>query len=209
VPENAPLDAHAAIILHQHEFLGYSPLWRFLDGGVTQTNFRNVFGVPENPPLDVHAAIILHQHDFVGHGPLWRFLVGGVTQIFFCFLVLHYLIEHIPKFQDHCMSPKQNCMCVLFQNANSTLSASISHTTTLVHFLHIFSDTDTLSTHPERHIFVFGDGPKNGLTGPPPLCCKNCRLMPSDRMAQALSHSDNFWLCSQNLSGRWKYRRVE
>ena len=67
---------------------------------------------------------------------------------------------------------KQNCLCVCamshlelweFQNANSTLSASISHTTTVVHFLHIFLDTDTLSTHPERHIFVFGDRPKNGL----------------------------------------------
>ena len=47
-----------------------------------------------------------------------------------------------------------------FQNVNYTLSTSISHTTTLVHFLRIFSDTDTLSTHPDRLIFIFGDRAK-------------------------------------------------
>ena len=55
---------------------------------------------------------------------------------------------------------KQNCLSVFtvshlkqwkFQNDNYTLAAFISGTTTLIHFLRIFSDTDALPTHTERN----------------------------------------------------------
>jgi len=45
--------------LHQHDFVDYSSPMALFWWGVTQTEFKNGFGVPGNPPPDVSSAVIL------------------------------------------------------------------------------------------------------------------------------------------------------